>query len=70
MSAGPATTPGKPDRLSPETMRQRLATLKALRDMIPTDPNTIPTLHKSTHRGPMIYLSLDDLSKLIKGVSP
>lgn len=70
MSAGPTTTPGKPDRLSPETMRQRLATLKAVRDMIPTDPNTIPTLYKSTHRGPMILLSVDDLTKLIKGVSP
>jgi hypothetical protein len=70
MSAGPATTPGKPDRLSPETMRQRLATLKAVRDMIPTDPNTIPTLFKTAHSGLLILLSLDDLTKLINRGTP
>jgi hypothetical protein len=70
VSAGPATSPGASDRPAPEVLRQRLATLKAVRDMIPTDPHTVPTLYKSHRRGPLILLSVDDLTKLIEGRAP
>ncbi len=66
MSAGPDTTPGKPDRLSPETLR-RVAVLRAVRDIVPADPELPPMVVKSTRNRLMIYLSLDDLVSVAGG---
>lgn len=66
MSAGPALSPAKVDRLSTESLR-RVAVLRAVRDITPADPARPPLVVKSTRKRLMVYLSLDDLVSVVNG---